>query len=71
MVREAVRVWSTPLEAPFRITLSARANRSWRSLSPPSAAARTARTALRTVERTCLFPMRRLSDWRWRFSAER
>ena len=67
-VRETVFRWKTPFDWALRSSRSARA-----SFSPASASAlpdSTARTALRAVERMCLFRACRFSDWRWRFLAE-
>lgn len=71
MVREAVLECMTPFETPLRRTRSALANFAWTSSAPESAAWRTCRTAFRTVARRWRFRVRRLSDWRWRFSAWR
>ena len=71
MVRDAVRECMTPFETPLRSTRSAFANLACRSSPPDSAAWRTCRTAFRTVARRWRLRARRLSDWRWRFSAWR
>jgi len=67
-VRETVFWWKTPLVWALRSSRSAAASFSAASGSP--ALVCTARTALRTVDRTCLFRSCRFSDWRWRFLAE-
>jgi len=68
MVRETVFRWKTPLVWALRSSCSARA--SFSAASGSALPACTARTALRTVDRTCLLRACRFSDWRWRFLAE-
>ena len=61
MVREAVRVCTTPLVTPLRSRRSALLSLSPASLAPESAAVRTSRIAWRIVLRQCLFRAWRLS----------